>query len=284
MTTPGARFRELLAGAPFLAGDCYSALTARIVEDIGFPAAYMGGHSTGMMHYAIPDYGVFTSTEMVEIARRVAEAIEIPLVVDADEAGDDIASVYRSIRSYDRAGLAGVHIEDEVHPKHSAWNAPLLPIEDMQARIEAAVKGRVSDDFVIMVRTNEFQIANGGGSGSLEEAIKRGVAYAEAGADALITTFATEEQVRAIAAEVKIPLADFQGLLPSHQFSLFTGYGVAGAAHTHYQMARHVFEHGTRPEGLMGVPNKKWLTREGDYDEVVRVWAARTGRPVRDLP
>ena len=65
VTTPGARFRKLLAGKPFLAGDCYSALTARIVQDVGYPAAYMGGHSTGMMHYAIPDYGVFTTTEMV---------------------------------------------------------------------------------------------------------------------------------------------------------------------------------------------------------------------------
>jgi 2-methylisocitrate lyase-like PEP mutase family enzyme len=282
--TPGAKFRELLAGEPFLAGDCYSALTARIVQDVGYPAAYMGGHSTGMMHYAIPDYGVFTPTEMIEIAGRVAEAIDIPLVVDADEAGDNIASVHRTIQRFERAGLAGVHIEDEVDPKHSPWDGPLLPIPDMQARIEAAVKARSSDDFVIMVRTNEFQVANAGGSGSLDEAIKRGVAYVEAGADAYITTFATEDQVRQIGAEVKVPLGDYQALLPGHQFSLFTGYGVAAAAHVHYEMARYVFEHGTRPEDLQGVPNKSWLTRQPDYDEVVLRWANRTGRPVRNLP
>jgi 2-methylisocitrate lyase-like PEP mutase family enzyme len=284
VTTPGARFRELLAGEPFLAGDCYSALTARIVQDIGFPAAYMGGHSTGMMHYAIPDYGVFTPTEMIEIAGRVAEAIDIPLVVDADEAGDNVASVHRTIQRFEWAGLAGVHIEDEVDPKHSPWDGPLLPIPDMQARIEAAVNARHSDDFVIMVRTNEFQVANGGGRGSLDQAIKRGIAYAEAGADAYITTFATEEQVLAIAAEVKIPLGDYQELLPGHQFSLFTGYGVAAAAHTHYEMARYVFEHRNRPEELRGVPNKNWLTGQAAYDDVIRRWAARTGRPVRDLP
>jgi 2-methylisocitrate lyase-like PEP mutase family enzyme len=284
VTTPGARFRELLAGEPFLAGDCYSALTARIVQDIGYPAAYMGGHSTGMMHYAIPDYGVFTTTEMIEIAGRVAEAIDIPLVVDADEAGDSIAAVHRTIQRFERAGLAGVHIEDEVDPKHSPWDGPLLPVPDMQARIEAAVKARSSDDFVIMVRTNEFQVENAGGSGSLDEAIKRGVAYVEAGADAYITTFATEDQVRQIAAEVKIPLGDYQALLPGHQFSLFTGYGVAGAAQVHYEMARYVFEHGTRPEDLRGVPNKSWLTRQPDYDEVIVRWAERTGRPVRTLP
>ena len=87
MTSPGARFRELLAGPPFVAADCYSGLTARVVQEVGFPAAYMGGHSTSMMAFGIPDYGVFTSTEMVEIAGRVADAIEIPLVCDADEAG-----------------------------------------------------------------------------------------------------------------------------------------------------------------------------------------------------
>ena len=130
--SPGARFRELLAGPPFIAADCYSGLTARIVEDVGFPAAYMGGHSTSMMHYAIPDYGVFTSTEMIEVAGRVAEAIDIPLVVDADEAGESVASVHRAIRRYEHAGLAGVHIEDEVDPKHSVWDGPLLPIPDLQ--------------------------------------------------------------------------------------------------------------------------------------------------------
>jgi methylisocitrate lyase len=284
VTTPGARFRQLLAGEPFLAGDCYSALTARIVQDIGYPAAYMGGHSTGMMHYAIPDYGVFTPTEMIEIAGRVAEAIDIPLVVDADEAGENVASVHRTIQRYERAGLAGVHIEDEIDPKHSPWDGPLLAIPDMQARIEAAVQARASDDFVIMVRTNEFQVSNGGGSGSLEEAVKRGVAYREAGADAYIPTFASEEQVRELAAEVKIPLGDYQALLPGHQFSLFTGYGVAAAAHTHYEMARYVFEHGTRPGDLRGVPNKNWLTRQSTYDDVVRRWATRTGRPVRTVP
>ena len=92
-----------------------------------------------MMHYAVPDYGVFTSTEMIEIAGRVAEAIDIPLVVDADEAGESVASVHRAIRRYEHAGLAGVHIEDEVDPKHSVWDGPLLPITDLQARVETAV-------------------------------------------------------------------------------------------------------------------------------------------------
>src|SRR5947207_1189480 len=207
--TPGARFRELLAGPPFIAADCYSGLTARIVQDVGFPAAYMGGHSTSMMHYAIPDYGVFTSTEMIDIAGRVAEAIDIPLVVDADEAGESVASVYRAVRRFERAGLAGVHIEDEIDPKHAVWDGPLISIDELKARVETAVNARRSDDFVIIVRSNEFQVDNGGGTGSLEDMIRRAAVAAEAGADAFVPTFAGEQQLASIAAEVDLPLGGY---------------------------------------------------------------------------
>jgi 2-methylisocitrate lyase-like PEP mutase family enzyme len=282
--TPGARFRELLAGPPFVAADCYSGLTARIVEDVGFPAAYMGGHSTSMMAYAIPDYGVFTSTEMIEIAGRVAEAIEIPLVVDADEAGESVASVYRAIRRYERAGLAGVHIEDEIDPKHAVWDGPLLPIADLAARVATAVDARRSDDFVIIVRSNEFQVDNGGGTGSLEEMIGRAVAAAEAGADAFIPTFADEQQLAAIAAEVTLPLGGYQALIPGLQFTLFTGWGVAAAAHAHRRIATHIFEHGSLPADYGGDFDRRNLTGQTAYDDVIGRWAQRTGRPTRPLP
>ena len=79
-----------------------------------------------MMHYAIPDNGVFTPTEMIEQAGRVAEAIAIPLIVDADQCGETVADVYRSIQRYEHAGVAGIHMEDEIPPKHSKWDGPLL--------------------------------------------------------------------------------------------------------------------------------------------------------------
>jgi 2-methylisocitrate lyase-like PEP mutase family enzyme len=112
--SPHALRSLLAAGEPFIAADCYSALTGRIVQQVGFPAAYMGGHATGMMHYAVPDCGVLTTTEMVEQAARVAAAISIPLIVDADQAGESVADVHRTIRAYERVGVAGVHIEDEI--------------------------------------------------------------------------------------------------------------------------------------------------------------------------
>ena len=196
MSSQTQALRSLLAtGKPFIAADCYSALTGRIVERAGFPAAYMGGHATGMMHYAIPDNGVLTPTEMIDQARRVAEAISIPLLVDADQLGESIADVHRSVLLYERAGVAGVHMEDERTPKHSTFDGPLLPIVDMQARISAAAGARRDEDFLLIARCDEFYDVGGGGSGSLEEAIRRGKAYAEAGADVFLPTMATPEQV-----------------------------------------------------------------------------------------
>jgi 2-methylisocitrate lyase-like PEP mutase family enzyme len=244
----------------------------------------MGGHSTSMMHYAIPDYGVFTSTEMIEIAGRVAEAIEIPLVVDADEAGESVASVYRAVRRYERVGIAGVHIEDEVDPKHSVWDGPLLPLPELQARVEAAVQARRSDAFVVMVRSNEFQVDNGGGTGSLDEMIHRAVTAAQAGADAFIPTFADEEQLAAIGAEAKLPLGGYQALIPGLQFTLFTGWGVWAAAQAHRHIASHIFEHGVLPPDFGGDFDRRALTDQSLYDDLIQRWAERTGRPTRSLP
>lgn len=273
--------RALLAGPPFIAADCYSALTARIVEEVGFKAAYMGGHATGMMHYAIPDNGVLTSTEMIEQASRVAEVISIPLIVDADQAGETVADVHRSIQRFEKAGIAGVHIEDEVAPKHSAFDSPLLPIRDMQARIRAAVDARRSDDFVLIVRSDELYDVGGGGGGSVEEAIRRGVAYEAAGADVYLPTFATEEQLAAIGSEVSIPLACYGALLPGAALSLSTGWGTASAARLHRHWATQLMEHGELPPEAFEFPGKSEAIQQSTYDAVIERWVTVTERPRR---
>ena len=264
-----------------MAAECYSALTARIVEDVGFPAAYMGGHGTSMMHYAIPDNGVFTPTEMIEQAGRVAEAIGIPLIIDADQCGETVADVYRSIRRYEHAGVAGIHMEDEIPPKHSKWDGPLLSIDDMQARISAAVEARRDPDFVIIIRCDELYAVGGGGSGSLEEAIRRGVAYQEAGADAFLPTFATEEQVASIKEEVTLPIVGFGGFTPGVNVVLSTGWGTASAARVHRQWAIHLLEHGELPGEAFEFPGKTEAIRQETYDAVIEKWVTSTGRAVR---
>jgi 2-methylisocitrate lyase-like PEP mutase family enzyme len=273
--------RSLMSGEPFMAAECYSALTGRIVEEVGFPAAYMGGHGTSMMHYAIPDNGVFTPTEMIEQAGRVAEAISIPLIVDADQCGETVADVYRSIQRYEHAGIAGIHIEDEIPPKHSKWAGPLLSIEDMQARIRAAVSARRDPDFVIIVRCDELYAIGGGGSGSLDEAIRRAVAYEKAGADAYLPTFADEEQVAAIKAEVQLPIVVFGCHMPGAEIVLSTGWGTASAARVHRQWATHLFEHGNVPPEAAEFPGKAGAIQQEPYDALVESWVTSTGRTLR---
>jgi 2-methylisocitrate lyase-like PEP mutase family enzyme len=273
-----------MAGPPFIAADCYSALTARIVEHVGFKAGYMGGHATGMMHYAMPDVGILTPTEMIDQAARVAEAVSIPIIVDADQAGESVADVYRSIRRYERVGVAGVHLEDEQTPKHSSFDGPLLSVADAQARIAAAADARQDPDFVIIARSDEFHSVLGGGSGSLDEAIRRGVAYMEAGADVYLPTMASAEQVRAIAAEVSIPIAVYGPLVEGAAFTLFTGWGTASAASAHLRWARHLLAHGEVPPEAYGFDDKDELIGQAEYDGVVSTWATRTGRPLRPQP
>jgi 2-methylisocitrate lyase-like PEP mutase family enzyme len=282
MTDQTSSLRALIAsGRPFIAADCYSALTGRIVQQAGFEVAYMGGHATGMMHYAIPDFGVLTPTEMIDQAARVAEAISIPLIVDADQAGESVADVYRSVRRYEQVGVAGIHLEDEISPKHSSFDGPLMSIDDMQARLATAVDARRDPDFVLIARSDELYSEGGGGSGSLDEAIRRGVAYASAGADAFLPTFATQEQIGRIAAEVPIPIAGYGKLLPGLAFSLFTGWGTSSAARAHQQWAAYLKEHGDLPQEAFGFPGKDEVIRQPEYDAVITGWATRTNRPIR---
>jgi 2-methylisocitrate lyase-like PEP mutase family enzyme len=269
------------AGTPFVAADCYSALTGRIIERAGFDAAYMGGHATSMMHYAIPDCGIFTTTEMIEQASRVAEALTIPLIVDADQAGESVAEVFRSVKRYERAGVAGIHIEDEIPPKHSSWDGPLLPIADMQARIAAAAEARTDPAFVLIARCDELYQDGGGGTGSLDEAIRRGIAYAEAGADLYLPTFAVPEDLARIAAEVPIPLSGYGPLVDGLRIALSTGWGVAAAARSHQQWATYLRQHGDLPPEAFGFEDKDVLIDQGVYDQITVGWATRTGRPTR---
>jgi hypothetical protein len=159
-----------------------------------------------------------------------------------------------------------------------------LSIPELRARVETAVNARRTNDFVIIVRSNEFQVDNGGGTGSLHEMIKRAVTAAEAGADAFIPTFADEEQLAAISKEVDLPLGGYQALIPGLQFTLFTGWGLWSAARTHRRIAAHIFEHGQLPHDFGGDFDRRTLTDQTPYDEVIEHWATQTGRPIRTLP
>lgn len=283
MGSQAQKLRQLInSGEHFIAADVYSALTGRIVERVGFKAAYLGGHACSAFHYAVPDIGIFSQVEQIEQAARIAAAMDIPLIADADTLGETVADAFHFTRRYEQAGIAGYHVEDEINPKHSSFVNGLLSIADMQAKLEACVKARRDPDFVIIARCDELypNAYGGGGSGSVEEAIKRGKAYIEAGADALVFPLATAEVTAQLKGALSIPLAVLGAPIPGTALTLHTGWGWTGAAQLHIKRARELFETGTLTVDA-NIEGKSELLEQDFYASLIADWAKKTGRPTR---
>jgi methylisocitrate lyase len=283
MTTQTKKLRDLFnSGETFVAADCYSALTARIVERVGFKAAYLGGHACSAFHYAIPDSGLFPQTEQIDQAGRIAAAIDIPLIADADTLGETVADAFYLVQRYERAGVAGIHVEDEINPKHSKYANGLISIADMQARLETCVKARKDPDFVIVARCDELyhKGIGGGGGNSMEEAIKRGHAYIEAGADSLLFPVAPNEAQMELIKAFPKRISTISRMLPGIACCMHTGWGVAGAAEIHTQRARELLKTGTVNFNAM-FEDKNALIDQDFYDGLIADWARKTGRPTR---
>jgi 2-methylisocitrate lyase-like PEP mutase family enzyme len=154
----------------------------------------------------------------------------------------------------------------------------------MQGRIGAAVDARRSDDFVIIARIDELwtpdgALGGGGGGGSLEETIKRSIAYAEAGADMLLPNLATPDQVRSIQQEVKIPIAYYGTPTTGVQLALYTGFAPAAMTRAFKELVTYIAEKGEYPP-YQEWPDKDELIDQGVYDVAVHRWAERAGRPL----
>jgi 2,3-dimethylmalate lyase len=192
-----AALGELLAGGEMvLAPGCYDALGARLVEEAGFPAVYMTGFGTAAARLGLPDVGLMGLTEMVDNARRIAQAVEIPLIADADTGYGNPINVIRTVREYEAAGVAAIHLEDQVMPKRCGHieGKVTIPAGEMAAKISAAVAARRSPDFLIIART-DARAAEG-----LAAAIERAGLYRQAGADLLfIEAPQTVDEIRKIA-------------------------------------------------------------------------------------
>ncbi|HAH01295.1 MAG TPA: carboxyvinyl-carboxyphosphonate phosphorylmutase [Ktedonobacter sp.] len=193
------RLRELLAGSDLLvAPGAYDALSARLIAQAGFSAVYMTGFGTAASVLGQPDVGLLTMSEMVSRAAALAAVIgDLPLISDADTGYGNPISVRRTVSEFERAGVAGVHLEDQVWPKKCGHmeGKQVIPMDEMVQKIRAAVDARQDADFVIIARTDANAVYG------LEDALRRGQAYREAGADALfIEAPRSLEELRAIAA------------------------------------------------------------------------------------
>ena len=283
MTSMAQKLRDLIgAGEHFIAAEAYSALTGRIVESVGFKAAYLGGHACSAFHYAMPDNGIFSQVEQLEQAERIADAMTIPLVADADTLGETVADAFHITRRYVRSGVAGFHIEDEVNPKHSKLVNGLCSIADMQARIDAAARARGGHPFVIIARCDEMYASNmgGGGDASIEAAIKRGKAYAEAGADVVVYPLASPDAHAAIIPEIPVPVCTLGFNLPGTICNLSTGWGWMGAAQVHMARCKELMATGMVQMDPV-LPGKDQLIEQDLYDNLIAEWATKSGRPVR---
>jgi len=196
---PGQRFRELLRTEPYLfTGGVYSPLDAQIAERVGMKSIYLSGYSMAMAN-GWPDMGFLTQTEVARIGAMVASAVEIPVIADADDGYGNALSTIRTVQEYVRSGVAGIHIEDQVFPKRCGHIAgkTIIPLDQAVGKYRAAVdtRDRLNPDFVIIARTDAY----GAVGGSLEEAIRRGRAYADAGVDLVWPELSSADREPAIA-------------------------------------------------------------------------------------
>jgi 2-methylisocitrate lyase-like PEP mutase family enzyme len=174
--------RELLAGpGPVLAPGAYDALSARLVEAAGFDAAYMTGFGTTATLLGMPDVGLLTATEMVDNAARMARAIDLPLISDADTGYGNAINVVRTVQEFERAGVAAIHLEDQLAPKRCGHMSgkQVVAVSEMTEKLQAAVAARQNPDFVLIARTDARAVEG------LNAAIERAAAYRDAGADIL---------------------------------------------------------------------------------------------------
>jgi 2-methylisocitrate lyase-like PEP mutase family enzyme len=192
----------MAVGACVMAPGVADCAMARLVASLGFPALYMTGSGTAAVRLGQPDIGLLTMTEMADNAARIVDAAGLPLVADADDGYGNPLNVHRAVRTYERAGVAALHIEDQVSPKRCGHfgGKRLITPADMQAKIRAAVDARTDPDLAIIARTDALAVDG------LAAALDRAAAYAEAGADVtFVEAPRTEAEIERIGRSLPVP-------------------------------------------------------------------------------
>ena len=265
------RLRELLRQPGLImAPGAHDVMSARLVEAEGFPVVYLGGYAWSASALGIPDHSLITTTELLAFAARVAAVVQIPILMDMDDAGGTPLNVRRTIRLCEQAGLAGVHIEDLAVGKHfSGHKDRLIPQEEAAERIRAAVEARTDPDFVVIARTDALSVT------SLDDALDRARAYAAAGADLLFLPYLGLAQAPAVVQALPLPLLGIVGDATRAEVEQ-SGFKIAiypgHALYVTYKAVRDLYhdlkEHGT-------IPNfRDRIYRRAEFEEFIGVGEA----------
>lgn len=204
MKTP--RLQQALAGdAIVVAPGAHDALTAKIIAQSGFSAVYMTGYGVSASYLGAPDVGLMTQTEMASRAAAFVDAVsamDVPVIADADTGFGNAVNAMRTVRLYEKAGVAAMQLEDQVAPKKCGHmtGRQVIPAEEMVGKIKAAVAARTSPDMLLIARTDARTVHG------IEEAVRRGKLYEEAGADIIfIESPESVEEMRLITSSIKKP-------------------------------------------------------------------------------
>jgi len=205
--TPRQKLRRRLKSGPFIvAPGIYDAYGARLAEQGGFEAAYMTGNGVSASLLGRPDVGLVDLTMITSHARRVAAAVDIPVICDADTGYGNAVNVRRTVEEFEAAGVAAIHLEDQASPKRCGQlpgARPVIELAEAVGKIEAAVAARRDPDFIIIARTDAAE-AHG-----LDEAIKRARTFRKAGADVLFVEMKSGptilEDLKRVTSEVDAP-------------------------------------------------------------------------------
>lgn len=196
--------KQLLQKAGIVvAPGCHDALGAKVIESVGFDAVYMTGNGTSASAIGKPDIGLLSMTEMVSRARGMVSAVDIPVISDADTGYGNRNNVVRTVQEYEASGVSAIHLEDQVTPKKcgAMSGIELISIEEHVDKIQAAIRARKDENFLIIGRSDAR------GTKGLAEAIERGKAYADAGADLiLIEMLESVDEMKEVARKIDAPL------------------------------------------------------------------------------
>lgn len=283
------RLRELLdkPGLPLLLPGAPNALTARVIEEAGFDALYVSGAGLTNTYLGMPDLGLLTLSELVGHVSAIADAVDIPLLVDADTGFGNALNVQRTVRLLERAGAAAIQLEDQVSPKRCGHFAgkDVISQDEMVGKVRAAVDARADDDFVIIARTDA--IATEGLAGALE----RIAAYHDAGADVLFVEAPVHlDQMRAIVQQVPgrhmanmvegglTPLMTRQELGDAgFRIALYANTAMRGAVAGMRRTLDHLAEHGDTKNAtdlMIDWTDRQRLVRKPEFDRLEALYAA----------